>query len=122
MFITAYCPVKGQPEPRMLSVVAQHKRVLGTASDPWEDMLSDLHKLIEKIHQMNHFVVLGIDANETFRQGGSIQHTWISNFCSGTGLVDTIFEKHDQYPIPSCDWFSNIPIDFFLLPCYCIFE
>ena len=75
-------------------------------------MLSNLHKLIVKIHQMNRLVVLGIDANETLRHGGPIQHEGISKFCSDTGLVDTIFEKNYQCPIPFCDWSSDTPIDF----------
>ena len=62
--------------------MVQHKRVLGTASDPQEEMLSDFLKLIVKIHQINLFVVLDIDTNEMCRQGGPTQHTEISKFCS----------------------------------------
>ena len=82
MFITAYHPVKGQRDWGTLTVMVQHKRVLGTASDPQEEMLSDFLKLIVKIHQINLFVVLDIDTNEMCRQGGPTQHTEISKFCS----------------------------------------
>lgn len=69
-FITAYFLVIGQMEPKLHTVIDQRKRVLCTASDPQKDMLSYLHKVIVKIHQMDHLVVLGINANERCRQGG----------------------------------------------------
>ena len=80
----------------MLTVMAQHKRVLGTHSDPRDAILSDLLKLIVKTHQKNHHVVLGIDANQTYRQDGIPQDNEIPRFCSEAGLVDAIHEKHGQ--------------------------
>ena len=66
----------------MLTVMSQCKRVLDTASDPQEAILSDLLKLMVKIHKKNHHVVLGIDANETYRQDRLTQDNGISRFFS----------------------------------------
>ena len=114
MFIIPYHLVKGQTEQGMLMVMAQHKRVLSTNSDPLEAILSGLLKLVIKIYQQNHHIVLGIDANEMYRKDGPTQDNGISKFCSASGLVDAIYKKHDQCHILSCDWSSGTPIDFIL--------
>lgn len=97
-------------------MMAQHKRVVGQNSDPREAILSDLLKLIVKIHQKNHHVVLGIDANETCKQDGTPPDNATSKFCSEAGLVDTIHEIHGQ---SSCDKSSGTPIDFMFVHLHC---
>ena len=114
VFITAYRPVSNSKNGGMLTAMAQHKRVQGQNSDPREAILSDLLKLIVKIHQKNHCVVLGIDTNEKFMQDGTPPDNVISKFCSDAGLVDTIHENNGQCPIPSCNKSFSTPIDFML--------
>ena len=90
VFITAYHPVNNSKNSGMLTVMAQHKRVLGQFSNPQ----------------------LGIDANETMKQDGTPPDNAISKFCLEAGQVDAIHEIHGQCPIPSCDRSSGTPIDF----------
>ena len=107
--ITAYRPVDGVND--VISVMAQHRRVLGAASDPRERCLTDLLEHIIELQRKDYSIILGIDANEATSDALFPSHG-LDLFIRSSGLIDPIEHLHGRCPFPTSSARHGSPIDF----------